>query len=72
MSEHAANRVRAAQQLDERVRRETGKEVGVLREVSSRLEAEIERLRLEGEREASTAQQEVERLRCVVQRATAV
>lgn len=63
MSEHASNRVRAAQQLDERVRRETGKEAGVLREVSSRLEAEVERLRLEGERAASGAQQEVQRLR---------
>ncbi|CAM9159615.1 unnamed protein product [Laminaria digitata] len=63
ISEHAANRVRAAQQLDERVRRETGKEAGVLREVSSRLEVEVERLRLEGEREASSAQQEVQRLR---------
>ena len=71
MSEHAANRVRAAQQLDERVRRETGKEAGVLREVSSRLEAEVERLRLEGEREASSAQQEVQRLRYVVPRVAA-
>eukprot|EP00904_Undaria_pinnatifida_P009883 jgi/Undpi1/6024/HiC_scaffold_2.g01298.m1 len=63
MSEHAANRVRAAQQLDERVRRETGKEVDVLRELSSCLEAEVERLRLEGERAASGAQQEIQRLR---------
>lgn len=64
-SEQASQRVRGAQQLEERVRREAGKEVSTLREGSSRLEAEVGRLRLEGERAAAAAQQEVQRLRCV-------
>lgn len=63
MSDQAASRFRAAQQLEERVRREAGKEVSVLREGLSRLEGEVERLRLEGERAGSNAQQDVQKLR---------
>lgn len=63
MSEQAANRVRTAQQVEERVRRETVKETGLLREGASRLQAEVDRLRLEGERTAAVAQQETQRLR---------
>lgn len=65
MSDQASNRVRAAQQLEEQVRRDVGKEASILREGSSRVEAELERLRLEGERVGATAQQERQRLRCV-------
>lgn len=63
VSDQAASRFRAAQQLEERVRREAGKEASVLREGLSRLEGEVERLRLEGERAASNAQQEIQKLR---------
>lgn len=63
MSDQAANRFRAAQQLEERARREAGQEVSVLREGLSRLEGEAERLRVEGERAGSNAQQEVQNLR---------
>lgn len=64
MSDQAANRFRAAQQLEERVRRETGKEASILREGLSRLEAEVERLRLEGERTRMSAQQDTQKQRC--------
>ncbi len=64
VSDQAANRFRAAQQLEERVRRETGKETEVLREGLSRLEAEVERLRLEGERTRVSAQQDTQKQRC--------
>lgn len=47
------------------MRRDTGKEVSVLREASSRVEAEVERLRLEAERNGSAAHQEIQRLRSV-------
>lgn len=63
MYEQSACRVRGAQQLEERIRREAEKEVAVLRGGSVRLEAEAERLRLEGERSAAAARQEVHRLR---------
>lgn len=62
-SDQAAHRSRAAQQLEERVRREAGKETAVLREGLSRLEEELERLRLEGGRSRSAAQQDVQKLR---------
>ena len=63
MSDQAAHRSRAAQQVEERVRREAGKETAVLREGLSRMEGELERLRLEGERARSTSQQDVQKLR---------
>lgn len=63
MSDQAAHRSRAAQQLEERVRSSAGKETAVLREGLSRLEEELERLRLEGERTRSSAQQDVHKLR---------
>ncbi|CAM9789285.1 unnamed protein product [Pylaiella littoralis] len=69
VSDQAASRFRAAQQLEERVRREAGKEASVLREGLSRLEGEVERLRLEGERAASNAQQEIQKLRGDAERA---
>lgn len=63
MSDQAAQRSRAAQQVEERGRREVGKETAVLREGLSRLEEELERQRLEGERARSAAQQDVQNLR---------
>lgn len=63
ISEQAAERVRGAQQMEERVLHETDKEARVLREALGRLEAEVERLRNEAEREGSTAQQEIQRRR---------
>lgn len=60
-----AERVRGAQHLEERTRRETSKDVGILRDGASRLEANIEKLKLESERAGSVAQQEIQRLRCV-------
>ncbi|CBJ30404.1 conserved unknown protein [Ectocarpus siliculosus] len=68
-SEQAANRFRAAQQVEERVRSETGKETSALRESLSQLEAEVERLRLEGERVGSSAQQDIQKMRGESERA---
>lgn len=63
MSDHATSRFRAAQQLEERVRHESQKEATALRGGLSRLEAEVEKLRLAGEKAGSAAQQDVQRLR---------
>ncbi|CAM9723282.1 unnamed protein product, partial [Ascophyllum nodosum] len=69
VSEQLANRVRSAQNLEERARRETDKEVSTLREKCARLEAEMESVRLEGGKVTSAAQRELQRLRGEVERA---
>ena len=68
VSEQLANRVRSAQNLQERARRETDKEVSTLREKCARLEAEMESVRLEGGKVTSAAQRELQRLRCAAVR----